>query len=124
MDYLEPFIEQLQLGDAKLTRQQAVKLHDDCLADLKQRLVDQANLIQASFEKETQELQKKQTWYQQNQISIRQADEQEYLSYCDEAMFRIRILEQRLNRHKELAPQLYMEMEQRIQADPRLAEFF
>jgi len=51
MDFLEPFLEQLQIGDAKLTRQQAIKLHDDCLADLKQRLVDQANLIQASFDK-------------------------------------------------------------------------
>ena len=47
---------------------------------------------------ETAELQKKQAWYQQNQISMRQADEQDYLSYCEEAMFRIRILEQRLNR--------------------------
>ena len=51
MDYLEPLLEQLNLGDAKLTRQQAVKLRDDCLAELKQRLLDQANLIQASFEK-------------------------------------------------------------------------
>jgi len=52
IDYLAPFLEQLDLAaDAKLTRQQALKLRDDCLADLKQRLVDQANLIQASFEK-------------------------------------------------------------------------
>jgi len=47
---------------------------------------------------ETQELQKKQAWYQQHQISIRKADEQEYLTYCSDAMFRLHILEQRLNR--------------------------
>jgi len=54
LDYLEPFLEQLNVDDVKnvkLTRQQAVKLRDDCLADLKQRLVDKANLIQARFDK-------------------------------------------------------------------------
>lgn len=54
MDYLEPFLEQLNIGDirhVKLTRQQALKLRDDCLAGIKQSLVDKANLIQARFEK-------------------------------------------------------------------------
>jgi hypothetical protein len=50
------------------------------------------------FVQETQELQKKQAWYQQNQVSMQKADEQQYLSYCSEAMFRIHILEQRLSR--------------------------
>jgi len=48
---------------------------------------------------ETQELQKKQAWYQQNQISIQKGDEQDYLTYCSDAMFRIQILEQRLIRY-------------------------
>ena len=54
MDYLEPFLEQLNVEDiknVKLTRQQAMKLRDDCLTDLKQRLVDKANLIQARFDR-------------------------------------------------------------------------
>ena len=45
------------------------------------------------------ELQKKQAWYQLHQISISKTAEQEYLSYCGDAMFRIHILEQRLNRY-------------------------
>lgn len=48
---------------------------------------------------ETQELQKKQSWYQQNQVSMSKDDEEEYLNYCSEAMFRIHILELRLNRY-------------------------
>lgn len=48
--------------------------------------------------KETQELQKKQQWYQENQVTLTTEDEDLYLSYCSQAMFRIRILEQRLNR--------------------------
>ena len=54
MDYLEPFLVQMDVVDVKnvkLTRQQALKLRDDCLANLKQRLIDKANLIQARFEK-------------------------------------------------------------------------
>jgi hypothetical protein len=47
---------------------------------------------------ETQELQKKQQWYQENQVTLSPEDEDLYLSYCSQAMFRIRILEQRLNR--------------------------
>ena len=50
IDYLAPFLA--QIGDPeKITRQQAYKLKEDCLADLKQRLIDKANLIQARFEK-------------------------------------------------------------------------
>jgi len=54
MDYLEPLLVQLNVDDiknVKLTRQMALKLREDCLADLKQKLVDKANLIQARFEK-------------------------------------------------------------------------
>ena len=50
IDYLAPFLA--QMGDPeKISRQQAYKLKEDCLADLKQRLIDKANLIQARFEK-------------------------------------------------------------------------
>lgn len=90
-------------------------------------------------------MQKKQQWYQANQVNMSREDEQEYLEYCAEAMFRIHILELRLNRfvfflffldlslfklgsktlflifsHKEKAPILYQEMEQKLRADPRL----
>jgi len=123
LDYLAPFLA--QAGDPdKITHKLAYQLKEECLADLKQRLIDKANLIQARFEKETQELQKKQAWYQQNQVSMQKDDEEEYLNYCSEAMFRIHILELRLNRHKDIAPQKYMELEKRIRSDPRLSDFF
>lgn len=50
MDYLAPFLA--QIGDpSQLTRAEAYKLKEECLQDLKQRLIDRANLIQARFEK-------------------------------------------------------------------------
>ena len=88
-------------------------------------------------------MQRKQQWYQTNQINMSREDEQEYLEYCADAMFRIHILELRLNRylnwnsnklvinkflklfykfwsHKEVAPVKYQEMEQKLRNDPRL----
>lgn len=50
IDYLAPFLAQMS-DPEKISRQQAYKLKEDCLADLKQRLIDKANLIQARFEK-------------------------------------------------------------------------
>lgn len=51
LDYLAPFLA--QMGD--ITRvnsaQLAIKLKEDCLADLKNRLLEKANIIQARFEK-------------------------------------------------------------------------
>ncbi|XP_034644562.1 dynein regulatory complex subunit 7 isoform X2 [Trachemys scripta elegans] len=122
LDYLAPFL--IQMGSTeKMSKWQALRLKEDCLNDFKHRLIDKANLIQARFEKETQELQKKQQWYQQNQLSMTLEDEDAYLTYCSDAMFCIRILEIRLNRHKEMAPQKYIELEEKLCKDPRLAEY-
>ncbi|XP_042336573.1 dynein regulatory complex subunit 7 [Sceloporus undulatus] len=122
LDYLAPFLIQLG-GVDKMTKWLALRLKEDCLTDFKHRLVDKANLIQARFEKETQELQKKQQWYQQNQLNMTLEDEDAYLNYCSDAMFRIRILEMRLSKHKEKAPLKYMALEEKLCKDPRLAEY-
>ncbi|XP_011446060.2 dynein regulatory complex subunit 7-like isoform X1 [Crassostrea angulata] len=123
IDYLAPFLAKIG-NPEKLSKQQAFSLKEECLADLKQRLIDKANLIQARFEKESQELEKKQAWYQQNQVSMGKEDEEEYLTYCKEAIFRIHILDLRLTRHKEQAPHKYMQLEQKLRNDERLSEFF
>ena len=50
LDYLAPFLA--QIGDpAHISKQEAYKLKEECLQDLKHRLIDKANLIQARFEK-------------------------------------------------------------------------
>jgi len=50
VDFLAPFLA--QMGDPeKLTKEQILSLKEQCRDDLKQRLVDKANLIQARFEK-------------------------------------------------------------------------
>ncbi|XP_063724465.1 dynein regulatory complex subunit 7-like isoform X2 [Symsagittifera roscoffensis] len=129
LDYLAPFFAQIgsssegEKGGGTLTEPQARKMKEDALADLKQRLIDKANLIQARFEKETGLLEKKQQWYQEQQLLMTKAEEEEYLAYCSDAMFRIHILEQRLAAHKASAPQKYKKLEEKLMSDPRLAKY-
>ena len=51
VDYLAPFLAEQGLSDGKsLQPQVTADLKERCLADLKQRLIDKANLIQKRFE--------------------------------------------------------------------------
>ena len=64
---------------------------------------------------ETSELTKKQQWYQQNQVSMQKDDEEDYVAYCTEAMFKIHILELRLQVNNRLRI-----LELRLQVNNRL----
>ena len=79
-----------------------------------------AQYIQVKYEKERQALETKQSWYQSNQGSLSKQDEEEYLSFCSEAMFKIHTLEQRLNKHKDQAQKRFAELKDRLHTDPRL----
>ncbi|XP_053487265.1 dynein regulatory complex subunit 7 isoform X3 [Ictalurus furcatus] len=121
VDILAPFLA--RLGDPEiLTKQQAMQIHADCLDSKKQRLIDKANLIQARFEKETKMLLQKQQWYQKNQFTFTKQDEEAYLAYCSEAMFRIKVLKLRLSCHKDRAPQKYLALDKMLRQDPRLMQ--
>ena len=50
LDYLAPFLARIG-GVDKFSRNDAMKVKEECLNDLKQRLIHKANLIQARFEK-------------------------------------------------------------------------
>lgn len=123
VDYLAPFLVQIN-DPEQLTKLEASSVQKACLEDLRHRLLEKANLIQRRFEKETSELLKKQEWYQKNQISMQKEDEDEYSNYVEGALFRIHILEVRLNRHKEMATQKYKALERKLRSDPRLSELY
>ena len=55
LDYLAPFLAQLG-NPERLTRDDAKKVRDTCLKDLKERLVAMANLIQSRFEKVSEKI--------------------------------------------------------------------
>ncbi|KAM6118023.1 LOW QUALITY PROTEIN: dynein regulatory complex subunit 7 [Pterocles gutturalis] len=111
------------LGHAeKMTKEQALRVRDDCLADFKDHLVDKVNIIQARFEKAMEELQKEQRWFQEKWNQLSAEEEDEFLTRCSEAMSRIHIVAQRLNREKQMAPLKYLALKEKLRKDPRLAE--
>ncbi|KAM6982042.1 dynein regulatory complex subunit 7 [Tautogolabrus adspersus] len=99
-DILAPFL--IKLNNPKsLSLQEALQLHQDCLTQFQQRLVEQANLIQERYEKETQELQSKQLWFQKNQLTMTDPQREEYQTYCSEKTLQIQVTKTRLRMSKE-----------------------
>ncbi|XP_029282390.1 dynein regulatory complex subunit 7-like isoform X4 [Cottoperca gobio] len=119
-DILAPLLIRLDNTET-LSAEDAKQLHQDCLAEFKQRLVEHADLIQERYEKETQELQRKQQWYHKKQLNMTEQQEEEYQTYCSEKTLRIHATKKHLNMHKEAAPQKYQTLDWKLKRDPRLA---
>ncbi|KAK9532276.1 hypothetical protein VZT92_009668 [Zoarces viviparus] len=119
-DILAPLLIRLDNAEP-LSAKDAKQLYHDCLAECKQRLVEKANLIQKHYDKETQALQRKQQWYQENQLTIVLKDKAEYQNFCSEKTLRIRVAKKRLSMHMEAAPLEFQNLDQRLKSDPRLA---
>ncbi|NXD79089.1 DRC7 protein, partial [Halcyon senegalensis] len=120
LDYLAPFL--IRIGDReKMTKGQALCVRDECLSDFKQCLIDKANIIQARFEKAVEELQKKDQWFQENRSRLSAEEENDFLARRSEASFHVHVLALRLNREKQMAPQKYLALEEKLHKDPRLA---
>ncbi|XP_060929995.1 dynein regulatory complex subunit 7 [Limanda limanda] len=119
-DILAPLLMRLDFTDP-LSADDAKELHQECLSEFKQKLVEDANLIQERYQNETQELQKKQQWYQQNQLDMTEQQEDEYQTYCSDRTRQIRVAMRRLKMHQEEAPLKYRALDERLREDPRLA---
>eukprot|EP00742_Colponemidia_sp_Colp-10_P003210 GILJ01003419.1.p1 GENE.GILJ01003419.1~~GILJ01003419.1.p1 ORF type:complete len:847 (+),score=152.98 GILJ01003419.1:62-2542(+) len=118
VDYLSPFLA--QYGNRKLNKAEALAAKDSCLSALKDRLLERANIIQKRLEEENSLLAKKQLAFSRRGDNVDKAEEEEHERYFTEAMFRIKILEQRLARHEETALQKYAELDAKLRNDPRL----
>ncbi|OQR89593.1 hypothetical protein ACHHYP_06188 [Achlya hypogyna] len=124
MDYLSPFLQAVGQHAGRgypLTKDEAHTVRDLCLKNLKERLLERANIIQTRLDKENSALAKKQAAFQRSQREHDQGTDEEFERFCSETMFRIQILEQRLTRHEETALQKYAELDQRLHNDSRLA---
>jgi hypothetical protein len=118
VEYLSPFLQQCK--DSKdPSREEAAKARAACLAALKERLLERANIIQRRLDEENSALSKKQANFQRSRDHMEGADEA-FEKFCSEAMFRISILEQRLSRHEESALSKYAALDQKLRQDPRL----
>ena len=120
-DYLTPFLPLYAKKDGfVLSRSDAIKVRDDCLEALKERLVERANIVQSRLDEENAALSKRQATFQRNRDNIDASDEAEYERFCQASLFRIQILEQRLDRHSEMSKQRFWELDVKLRGDPRL----
>ena len=122
VDYLSPFL--LGVADPlHLTREEALAVKDAALKAMKERLIEKAQILQARNEEETNAYQKRQAAFKKNQDQMTAEEQEEYTQWCNETLFRIHILEKRLNKHKETAPERYVALDRKLRADPRLARY-
>ncbi|KAL3673419.1 hypothetical protein V7S43_001131 [Phytophthora oleae] len=119
VDYLSPFLQSIH-ATSDLSKEEAQTVRDLCLRNLKERLLERANIIQGRLDKENALLAKRQAAFQRSQREHDQGTDEEFERFCSETMFRIQILEQRLASHEETALQKYAEMDKRLHSDPRL----
>ena len=119
-DFLSAFLPST-INIRHLTRTECFAVRDKCLKALKDRLIERANIIQARHDEETAALAKRQANFQRDRDQMSQEEEEEYEKACEESMFRIHILEQRLKKHEEQALQKYYQLDSKLRNDPRLA---
>ncbi|XP_037077304.1 dynein regulatory complex subunit 7-like [Pollicipes pollicipes] len=120
-DPLGPFLARLNATEAELTTANRFQLRDECMQSFRQRLVDKANRLQKQFEEETEALQSRQRWYQQNYVGLTDEEEERYLTFCHDTMFRLHVLELLLERHKQMAPVKHQALEMKLRSDPRIS---
>lgn len=121
IDYLSPFLQSVHApAGSDLNKEDAQAVREMCLRNLKERLLERANIIQTRLDKENSLLAKRQAAFQRSQREHDQGTDEEFERFCSETMFRIQILEQRLASHEESALQKYADMDQRLHSDPRL----
>ena len=109
------------IAGQSITSGQAFEVRDKALRALQDRLIERANIIQARHDEQTALLAKRQANFQRDRDTMNRHEEEEYERECDEAMFRIQILEQRLKRHEEQALQRFYDLDAKLRQDPRLA---
>lgn len=67
-----------------------------CLKSLRDRLVEKANIIQGRLDEVTAEYQRRQVSYSKNADTMTVEETDAYVKFCNDALFKIHILEKRL----------------------------
>ncbi|KAI8817432.1 uncharacterized protein EV422DRAFT_622654 [Fimicolochytrium jonesii] len=120
LDYLSPFLVSYS-NPSHLAREECIAIKDACLKAFKERLIEKANIIQIRLDEVTADYQRRQLAYSRNADSMSAEETEAYVKYCNDALFKIHILEKRLAKHKETAPERYVELDSKLKADPRLS---
>ncbi|XP_034551033.1 dynein regulatory complex subunit 7 isoform X2 [Notolabrus celidotus] len=106
-----------------LDKKQAKELYQKCLSNFKERMVEQANLIQERCNKVTQELERKQQGYHKNQLTMTEEQVEEYQTYCQDTTLQIKVTSERMKMHKEASAKKYTALTEKLTKHPQLAPF-
>ncbi|KAG0577341.1 hypothetical protein M758_5G142800 [Ceratodon purpureus] len=123
-DYLSPYFPPGVKPRQHLTRPQMIVVRENCMQALKEKLVGRAAIIQARYEEETSTLARNRANFERDREGMTVAEEEEYEKATEQAVFRIRILEERHAYHEEQSLKRYAEMNEKLRADPRLHELY
>merc|ERR1712205_116865 len=93
---------------------------DQCMTDFHSRNTAKEKRINTQIEHEKRALSDKQKWYLEHQSTLRPEQEEEYVNYSSELIFRIGILEKRLVEHREDSRKQEYILENRLHNDERL----
>jgi hypothetical protein len=141
-DYLSPYLSEFPNGRV-LTKRQALTVKENCLSSLKERLLERANIIQQHLDEEQAKLHARQALFKRqaaggavtvttgagtNGTTVGSSQTltaaelaEEFNTFMEETMFRIDILNARRARHEEMALKKYVELDEKLNQDPRLA---
>ncbi|XP_028050974.2 dynein regulatory complex subunit 7 [Monomorium pharaonis] len=118
MNDLGPYLA--RIGNPEhISKMEAYLLRDDCLSDFKQVSIDKANRILRMIEKQTAELEKMQVLITQS-VDLSKAEEEEMLAKINEISFNVHVLETYLSRYRDVVPQRYRILVDRLQQNPYL----
>lgn len=106
--------------DKPLSRDQAQQVKDTCLAALKERLLERANIIQAHLDNEYQRLYQAQMQYKRSMGNGAVGKDKQLGAFFESTMFKIDILKTRLRLHEESALAKYVALDQKLNQHPKL----
>ncbi|KYN37462.1 hypothetical protein ALC56_08175 [Trachymyrmex septentrionalis] len=118
MNDLGPYLA--RIGNPEhISKTEAYLLRDDCLSEFKQTSIDKANRILHMIEKQATELEKMQTVLMQTE-DLSETEKDEMLAKINEISFNMHVLETYLNWYRDIVPQRYRILADRLQQNPHL----
>ncbi|KAI9193105.1 uncharacterized protein BJ171DRAFT_604974 [Polychytrium aggregatum] len=121
IDYLSPFLVSYP-NPSGLSSKEAYDVWQACLGHASERKTEKLAIIQARLDEVSAEYQRRQLAYSRNADSMSVEETEAYVKFCDEALFRIHILEKRVAAEKLAGPLRYAELEGKLRQDSRLRE--
>ena len=97
IDYLSPFLLSAKDPNA-VTKTEAQQIREACLKAYKDRLIERAQIMQTRGEQESTAYQQRQADYLKRQDTLTAEEVEAYKQFCNDTLFRIHILEKRLNK--------------------------